>query len=253
MGVANLQYAKCSEIWGGSCVQQVTYPDFTCLLGHSRGIDGQDSGDKVTVHWDGSSGEVDVESILRSVLSPYVGEQLVSKLLEQIELTAEVIREISQAPNLPLNRFGDCLKFRQIPRRALELMVHDMLALLEVDPRSSWVAGFSKNEVPPALWETITSNGVEYVTGPVPKSAHDANIERLVELSGDPVFHHTLIGEICRRDLPKRCADDALARFKATEGVDKWDLQESIDLIEEAYRPVESPLASKVGSSNSVN
>ena len=212
------------------------YPDYACSLGHNRKIEGDDLLERVTVHWDGSSGEVDVEAILRSVLSPFVGEQLVSKLLEQIELTAEVIREISQAPNLPLNRFGDCLKFRQVPRRALELMVHEMLTLLEVDPGSSWISGFSKNEVPPALWETITQMDAEYVTGPVPKSAHDANVEKLVDLSGDPVFHHTLIGEICRRELPKSCAESALARFRAAEGVDKWDLQESIDLIEETYQ-----------------
>jgi hypothetical protein len=236
MDVADLQQAKCSEIWGGSCDQQVGYPEFLCPLGHGRNIDNAEVLERVTVHWDGSSGEVDVEAILRSVLSPYVGEQLVSKLLEQIELTAEVIREIAQAPNLPFKRFGDCLKFRQIPQRALELMVHDMLALLEVDPSSSWLSGFSKNEVPPALWETITSNDAGCVTGPVPKSAHDANVEKLVELSGDPVFHHTLIGEICRRSLPKSYADSALARFQASEGVDKWDLQESIDLIEATYQ-----------------
>ncbi|MDA8197194.1 MAG: hypothetical protein M0019_08345 [Actinomycetota bacterium] len=236
MGVANLQIAKCSEIWGGNCDKDVVYPDFQCPLGHNRRIEGEESLERVIVHWDGSSGEVDVEAILRSVLSPYVGEQLVSTLLEQIELTAEVIREIAQAPNLPLNRFGDCLKFKQVPRRALELMVHEMLTLLELDPGSSWLSGFSKNEVPPALWETIAANDAEFVTGPVPKSAHNANLEKMVELSGDPVFHHTLIGEICRRELPKDFADSALAKFKAAEGVDKWDLQESIELIEETYK-----------------
>ncbi|WP_201731924.1 hypothetical protein [Acidithrix sp. C25] len=231
-----VERALCKEIWGGNCREVVLYPLFRCVYGHSPSkSDLPTASHTVVVDWDGETATVDVANLIRTVLSPFIGEKLIAKLLENLEIDAILARDIAQAPNLPFERFLDCLNFRQIPRRSLELMVHEMLSLLEVSPKVSWLSGYSKNEVPDTLWEIISNGENEAVIGPVPDSVADSNLEKLAELIGDPVFHHSLIVEICRRSLPKTLADAAYERFRVSPNVDKWDLRESHELILDTY------------------
>ncbi len=235
MDLPVIERALCNEIWGGTCKEVVLYPVFTCPNGHSAKAVRHQRQPKVVVGWDGESAEVDIGALVRTVLSPFVSENLIGKLLEQVEIDQDLAQELSKAPNLPLERFSDCLKYKKVPVRALEMLVDEMLRLFQSAPKTSWLSGYSRHEVPTSLWGPISEVELEMIVGPVPSSAHDANLEKLTDLSGDPVFHHSLITEICSRSLPRNVAEKALIQFSKSKDVDDWDLEESKELIAETY------------------
>ena len=235
MDLPMIERALCNEIWGGSCKEVVKYPTFDCPNGHSADGARQSRSPKVVVGWDGESAEVDVEALLRTVLSPFVSESSITKLLEHIEINQDLAHQLALAPNLPMERFADCLRYKKIPVRVLEMMVDQMLQLFDTLPKNSWLTGYSSNEVPEMLWGNVSSIEQEMIVGPVPKTTHDNNLEKLSSLTGDPVFHHSLISEICSRSLPRDVAEKALHQFKTSSDVDVWDIIESVELVNETY------------------
>lgn len=235
MDLPVIERALCNEIWGGNCKEVLLYPEFYCPNGHSQKPSKNSNPPRVVVGWDGESAEVDLEALVRTVLSPFMSEGLITKLLENVVVDQPLAQQLSQAPNLPLAKFSDCLKHRQIPVRSLELLVDEMLRLFETAPKSSWLSGYSRNEVPGTLWDSIHEAEQEMVVGPVPNSAHNSNLERLTTLTGDPVFHHSLIAEICNRSLPRHVAEQAFEQFRVSQDVDVWDLREAKELIMETY------------------
>ena len=231
-----IETALCYELWGGTCQEQVHQPLFECGMGHSaRALRLQRSrSENVTGRFGFAAN--DVYSILRTVSNPYLSDAATLKMLERVTIDGYLARAISTAPNLPFQKFGDCLSFGQIPKRSLEFTLEEMTDLLELAPEVSWLCAFSCNEVSEIIWEVVQELDHELVIGPVPDSAPDANIVKLTSICGDATFHMSLLAEICKRHLPRSIALQAHVASLVGDALEPFAIEESKLMIDRAYK-----------------